>query len=111
MRGFQQRYAELQALGARVAGISSDTWATQGVFCDQNTLEFPVLSDWPENKTIATFGVGRETGPTARRVTFVFDAQGVCRHVITEEREMEAHPEGALAAVKALAAGRDPVAP
>src|SRR5262245_19867558 len=91
MRGFQAKYDEFKSLGLKIAGISSDTWATQGIFCAQNDLEFPVLSDWPKYETIVTFGVDRENGPTARRVTFIFDAEGVCREVITEEREMDAH--------------------
>lgn len=103
MEGFQHRYAELQALDARVVGVSTDTWATQGAFAKELGLEFPLLSDWPNGRTVAAFGVQREQGPTARRVTFVFDAGGVLREVIDDERSMEAHPEGALAAVRRIA--------
>ncbi|MGE0228935.1 MAG: peroxiredoxin family protein [Dehalococcoidia bacterium] len=105
MQGFQQSYEDFQALGVKIAGISSDTWATQGVFCEQHNLEFPVLSDWPKYATIAAFGVDRPDSPLARRVTFVFDADGICRLVIDEEREMDAHRDGALAIAKTLAAG------
>ena len=104
MRGFQEKLEEFQALDARIAGVSSDTWAVQGTFCEQNDLEFPVLSDWPKYETIATFGVGRDNAPTAQRVTFIFDAEGICRRVITEEREMDEHRDGALATVRELAA-------
>ena len=89
-------------MGARVVGVSADTWATQGAFSRELALEFPLLSDWPDRETIASFGVGREGGPTARRVTFVFDAEGVLRSVFDDEREMQAHPDGAVEAVKAL---------
>lgn len=105
MEGFQQRYAELKDLGAHVVGVSSDTWATQGVFASDLELDFPLLSDWPNYETIAAFGVGRESGPTARRVTFVFDVASVLREVLDEDREMEAHSEGAVEAVKRLQAG------
>ena len=37
------------------------------------------------------------------RATFVFEAEGVLRAVIDDQRDMEAHPTGALAAVKELA--------
>ena len=103
MEGFQRRYGELKALNARVVGVSSDTWATQGAFAREIGLEFPLLSDWPEYRTIAAFGVCREQGPTARRATFVFDAAGVLRAVIDDEREMEAHADGAVEAVRAIA--------
>jgi peroxiredoxin len=102
MEGFQRRYAELKDLGARVVGVSADTWATQGAFSSELELEFPLLSDWPNYRTIAAFGVEREGGPTARRVTFVFDAEGVLRELIDDERDMGAHPEGAVEAVKRL---------
>lgn len=105
MRGFQQRYGELNGLGARVAGVSADSWASQAAFAEKNDIEFPLLSDWPEYKTIAAFGVDREQGPTARRGTFIFDAGGVLRAVVTDERDMDAHPIGALEAVKELAEG------
>jgi len=105
MEAFQRRHAELVDLGARVVGVSADTWATQGAFSSELELEFPLLSDWPNYETIAAFGVGRETGPTARRVTFVFDTGGVLRQVIDDASDMAAHAEGAIAALKRLQAG------
>ena len=105
MRAFQQSLGELEGLGARVAGISSDTFAAQGAFAEANGITFPLLSDWPDFKTIATFGVGREGSPTAMRATFVFDGEGVLRAVVDDQRDMNAHPAGALEAVKAIAGG------
>jgi peroxiredoxin len=104
MRGFQQRYGELKDLGARVAGVSADTWAAQAAFARENDIEFPLLSDWPEYKTIHAFGVQREQGPTAMRGTFVFDADGIVRAVIDDVTDMEAHPLGSLEAVRRLVA-------
>jgi len=92
-------------MGARVVGVSSDTWATQAAFSKELGLEFPLLSDWPEYQTIATFGVGRENVPTAQRVTFIFDAEGVVQAIVDDPREMEAHPEGAVEAVRAIVEG------
>ena len=104
MRGFQQVHAELEALGARVAGVSMDTYAALGGFAEKNELEFPLLSDWPEGKTIDAFGVRRDGGPTATRATFVFDADGIVREIIDDPRDFNAHSQGALAAVKRLTA-------
>jgi len=103
MRGFQQIHGDLEALGARVAGVSADTWAALGVFGSQNDIQFPLLSDWPALKTIAVFGVGREGNPTAQRVTFVFDADGTLRGVVDDAGDMEAHPKGALALAREIA--------
>ena len=85
--------------------MSADTWAANGGFAEAQGLEFPLLSDWPEYRTIAAFGVQREGSTTATRVTFVFDAQGVVRAVIDDARDMDAHAAGALEAVRRLASG------
>ncbi len=103
MRGFQSNIQELESLGARVMGVSADTFASLGGFAEKNDLTFPLLSDWPEFKTIAAFGVQREGSTVAMRATFIFDAEGVLQAVIDDQRDMDAHPTGALAAVKELA--------
>jgi mycoredoxin-dependent peroxiredoxin len=105
MRGFQQANAELESLGARVAGVSADTFAAQGAFAESNEITFPLLSDWPDLATIEKFGVRREGAQVAQRMTYIFDAEGVLRNVIDDQRDMNAHPQGALEAVKALSAG------
>ena len=103
MRAFRQSIDELEGLGARVAGVSADTFASQGAFAEANGITFPLLSDWPEFETIAAFGVGREGSTIAQRATFVFDADGVLQAEVDDARDMNAHPQGALAAVKAIA--------
>lgn len=105
MRAFQESLGELERLGARVAGISADTFASQEAFAEANRITFPLLSDWSEYATIAAFGVGREGSPTSQRATFVFDAAGVLRAVVDDASDMNAHPQGALAAVKEIAGG------
>jgi peroxiredoxin len=105
MRAFQQSIDELKGLGARVAGISADTFASLGAFAEANGITFPLLSDWSDYQTIGTFGVERKGSPTAQRATFVFDAAGVLRAVVDDQRDMNAHPERALAAVKEIAGG------
>jgi peroxiredoxin Q/BCP len=105
MRGFQAVHSELEALGARVVGVSADSFAANGAFAEKNDIEFPLLSDWPDNKTMEAFGVLAEGRPVANRTTFVFDQDGVVRAMIDDAREMEAHPSGALEAVKELVAG------
>lgn len=102
MKGFQQSIEELESLGARVAGVSADTFASQGAFGEANGITFQLLSDWPDLATIDTFGVRREGSQTAMRATFVFDADGVLQAVIDDQRDMNAHPQGALEAVKAI---------
>ena len=69
MKGFQELLGDLEALGARVAGVSGDTYAALGAFAEQAGVTFQMLSDWPDLKTIDTFGVRNEGRPTARRAT------------------------------------------
>jgi peroxiredoxin len=103
MQGFQRRLDEFKELGVRVAGISIDSWASAGAFCEQQGLEFPLLSDWPAGKTIEAFGVGRDNAPTAKRVTFIFDAAGVLQHVVADDRDADAHINGAIETAKRIA--------
>ena len=102
MKGFQQIRKELAALGAHVVGVSTDTWASQGAFAEKNGIDFPLLSDWPDYRTIAAFGVVREGSSVATRSTFVFDTDGVVQAVIDDQRNVQVHPDGALEAVKRL---------
>ena len=74
MRGFQQNIEELESLGARVAGVSADTFAAQGGFAESLGLTFELLSDWPDLATIDAFGVRREEAQVAQRALFPIEA-------------------------------------
>jgi peroxiredoxin len=104
MKGFQELLGDLEALGARVAGVSADTYAALGAFAEQAGVTFPLLSDWPDLKTIDTFGVRNESRPTARRATFIFDAAAVLQAVVDDQGDMNAHSLGALKVLRDLAA-------
>ena len=105
MQGFQRLHEQLKALGARVVSVSADTFAAQGAFAEKHGIELPLLSDWPDSHAIEAFGVAREGSTVAVRVTFVFDADGVVRALVDDQRDMQTHPDWALAAVKELATG------
>lgn len=102
MRGFSRLHEAFEAAGARVAGVSADSWAALEAFQRDLELPFELWSDWPERETMRTFGIEREAMPAAHRVTIVLDAAGIVRALIDDEKNMEAHPEGALEAVQAL---------
>ncbi len=103
MNGFQAIHEELEALGAHVVGVSADTHAANGGFAEKHDIAFPLLSDWPKYETIDAFDVRREGQPLAMRTTYIFDTDGVVIAIVDDPRDMQAHPDGALAAVKALA--------
>src|SRR3979409_286267 len=100
MKGFQELLGELETLGARVAGVSGDTYAALGASAAQAGGTFPLLSDWPDLKTIESFGVRNEGRPTARRATFIFDAAGVLRAGVDDQGDMNGHPLGALNGIR-----------
>lgn len=102
MKAFQELLGEFQGAGARVVGVSADHAPANGVFQDVCSTEFPLLGDWPRFRTIEAFGIRDERLPIAQRVTFVFDADGVCRYVLKDLEETEYHASESLAAVKEM---------
>ncbi len=73
-RGFADHYAEFQAAGVAVIGVSVDTVVHQKSFSDKCGLPFPLVAD--RGRTIArAYGVLGLLG-LAKRVTFLIDAEG-----------------------------------
>jgi peroxiredoxin Q/BCP len=73
-RGFAEHYAEFQATGTAVVGVSVDDVAAEKRFVDECHLPFPVVSD--ADKAISRrYGVLSLLG-FARRVTFFLDGDG-----------------------------------
>jgi glutaredoxin-dependent peroxiredoxin len=87
---FRDRLSELNAVNARVFGISTDTHHALKAFAEQQGLNFPLLSDF-NKEVIAAYGVlnpdMRGLKGIARRAVFVIDGQGVVRH-----QEVTEHP-------------------
>lgn len=120
---FRDLGAEFNALGVRRVGISTDTVARQSRFASQRAYDFPLLSDC-RGLVAARFGVrragiaalgrllqrrlearrGQHTPPgaltrlllSARRTTFVIDADRVVLKVISSELRATVHADLAL---------------
>ena len=71
---------DLRAMGAEVVAISADDPATVAAFHRDQSLNFPLLSD-ARGRTIRAWGVVRDDGERAQRVTFVIDPAGHVRYV------------------------------
>ncbi len=91
-REFQKAHAALAARGISVVGVSADPPETQGKYCQELHLDFPVLSD-PDGKVARAYGVWKESG-TARRVSFGIDRDGRVVHVVDDSKP-EPHVEKA----------------
>jgi len=99
---FRDRRAEIAALDAEVVGVSFDTTDKHAAFAEAYSLPYPLLSD-ADAKIATAFGVARLGGwlPT-RRVTFVIDKEGIVRHVIRAELNIDMHIDQALEALKQI---------
>ena len=106
---FRDLAGEIAALGGAVLGVSMDTAAAHGRFRARHGLNFPLLAD-TGGQIAHAFGVARLGNwlgdwMPARRVTFIIDGAGVVRRVLQSEFDMGVHTDGALSALRDLAAG------
>jgi glutaredoxin-dependent peroxiredoxin len=80
---FRDSMARLGTANAQVYGISVDTFFTLKAFQDQQTLNFPLLSDF-NKQAIRDYGVFNEDmiglKGIAKRAVFVIDRDGIIRH-------------------------------
>ncbi len=87
-QGFRDAYADFQAKGVQVVGVSVDSVDKQCAFADKYGLPFPLIADTAK-KVIRDYGV-LGPGGKARRVTFLVDPRGVISQVI-EARDATEH--------------------
>jgi peroxiredoxin len=73
-------YAKFQDVDAEVIGISANVAFSQKAFADFLKLNFPLLSDYPDAKTIDAYGVLDRERRLAQRSYFIVDKQGVIRY-------------------------------
>ncbi len=101
---------ELQKYGAKVFGISTDSHHSHRVFKQQNSINYPLLSDW--NRTVSKaygveydrFGSFGLQGVTKRSV-FLLDKDGIVRYKwVTEDPKVPPDHKRVLDEIKKLAA-------
>ncbi|MEE1366472.1 MAG: thioredoxin-dependent thiol peroxidase [Muribaculaceae bacterium] len=87
-------YAELQAAGYEVVGVSKDSAASHTKFAQKHELPFTLIAD--TDKTLnEAFGVWREkkmcgkVGMGTVRTTFIIDEQGVIADIIEKVNTKE----------------------
>lgn len=99
MQRYRENAAGFDAANAAVFGVSVDsTWANKA-FREQTGVDFPILSDW-KKEYARTLGILNEESGTARRVTFVVDADGIVRHIDQGADALD--PSGAVGACSLL---------
>ncbi len=102
---FNELLDEFEKLGAVVLGISTDSVEANRRFAEKMGFRFKLLSD-PEGRIAEAYGVlrrGRGSRPSAERVTFIIDGNGVIRAILKNIRPAEKHADIALEEVKKIA--------
>ena len=93
-KGFRDVHAEFAAKNVKIVGVSVDDCPAQKAFMQKYSLPFPLIAD--SAKQVATaYGVLGPRG-TARRVTFLIDADGKVVEVVDSSS-----PEPHLTAARA----------
>ncbi len=74
-------YEKFRARDTEILGISVFNPYAQQAFAETLDLPYPLLSDFPQLKTIKRYNVEQKIGkiPTAKRAYFIVDKQGVVR--------------------------------
>lgn len=82
----QENFASLSDADAKVVIITVHAIPTTAKWTQDNGIEFSVLSDfWPHGEVSKAYGVFNEKLGVAIRATFVLDAEGVVRSVISTD--------------------------
>lgn len=76
----------LEAADTNVVVITSDSYGSNGAWAKAEGVTYPILSDfWPHAAVAREYGCFNETIGVADRTTYVLDADGVVRDIITSE--------------------------
>ena len=80
MSSSRDDYSKFEAVDAEIVGISANVRFSQQAFADFLKLNFPLVSDAPDLKTIEAYGVLIPERRLAQRSYFIVDKQGVIRY-------------------------------
>jgi len=97
---FRDNLKSVREINAEVIGVSLDSVESHKKFADKYNLPFPLISD--KEKRIATaYGVLKDTGTSASRVTFIIDKAGRVAKVFPKV-DVTQHTEEVVKALKTL---------
>ena len=88
-------------MGAEIIGVSLDSIQSHSKFASKYGLQFPLISD--KDKRVANaYGVLKDTGTSASRVTFIIDKSGKVAKIFPKV-DVTKHTEEVVSALKELA--------
>jgi len=97
---FRDGYAEIQATGAVILGVSADDAKSHKAFAEKYHLPFKLVAD-ADHRIIDAYGVKMPLLSMAKRTTFILDKEGIVRKVFEGVSPATHEPE-VLAALKGL---------
>ena len=103
---FRDQYADFQAAGSAILGISPDDQASHVKFAEKYALPFPLLAD-PDHQVAEAYGVWKEKNNYGKkymgieRTTFVIDKEGKIAKVYPRVK-VDQHADNVLEFVKTL---------
>jgi peroxiredoxin Q/BCP len=98
---FRDDFAQFNAIGAAVLGISDDSSESHYKFVGKYKLPYKLLSD-KGGRVRKLYGVKKTFGVIPGRVTFVIDREGRVRHVFSSQANPARHVEEALGQLASL---------
>jgi peroxiredoxin len=72
-------FSRFEALGIQLLAASANLTFSQQTYAESLKLPFPLLSDFPERRTMRSYGVLNEKTMVANRSFFLVDPKGVIR--------------------------------
>lgn len=103
---FRDRSDEIQALGAKILGVSPDSVESHQKFRDKYSLNFPLLAD-PQHTIAEKYGAWREKNMYGKksmgiqRSTYLIDSEGKIAKVWKRVR-VDGHDQAVIEAIQAL---------
>ena len=97
---FRDNLGTVRRMGAEIIGVSLDSVESHKKFASKYHLPFPLISD-KEKRIANAYGVLKETGTSASRVTFIIDKAGKVARVFPKV-DVTRHTEEVVAALKEL---------
>jgi peroxiredoxin Q/BCP len=103
-KSFRESGAELKEFEAAYFTASTDTVEKNKDFAKELQLDYPILSD-PDGKNAKAFGVLKEDGKAANRVTFIIGSNGKLL-AIDDKVKTESHAKDIVAQLEKLGVPR-----
>lgn len=98
---FRDNLQSIRGMGAEIVGVSLDSIQSHDKFAKKYELPFPLISD-KDKRITSAYGVLRDIGLAANRVTFIIDKNGKVAKIFPKV-DVSKHTEEVMEALRELA--------